>query len=484
MNHSIRLRQAVSLAVSMVALLGWGAAHSDTVEDDFTGASAAVGWKVFGGACLTAGDGTGTVPACVGNPAYAGQTLVGGAKSKLPDVAGSGALRLTNGRTSYHATGAIVSPTPFPSNQGLDITFTTVTYGGDNDGGHGADGMSFFLVDGARKFSDVGTTGGVLGYACAHFDGVRADGISGGYLGLGIDEYGNFLADSNSGNGFGTPPVPGRIGLRGAGNVSWAALNASYPSFYPPSLSSSAKLAAVEKTCASGTIWNYNHSPIINTGIHVASYPAIVGGDVVLPSSTPLAAEAATTRTAARPIAYKLKLTQDGLLSFSYSYNGGSYLPVLTNTSIASLSPDNAVLPATFSFGFAASIGDGDNVHEILCFKAAPADIASDSAGGNIQPTGQLKTGTQIYLAFGHAENAWGQLTSKNLTYDPITTNVAIAPIANWDGNCTLTGGRVCVDRRPGCASSKSGQPHYPELEYFDVWRALRSKTPLYRPPK
>ena len=54
-------------------------------------------------------------------------------------------------------------------------------------GGSGADGIAFFLFDGSSSFS-VGANGGSLGYA----QKTGVDGLSGGYIGVGIDEYGNF----------------------------------------------------------------------------------------------------------------------------------------------------------------------------------------------------------------------------------------------------------------------------------------------------
>ena len=81
-----------------------------------------------------------------------------------------------------------------------------------------------------------------------------------GYIGLGIDEYGNFLngtnlipdyTGTNSASGdntaYGYGYKPDRIGLRGAGNVTWASLTAAYPNnpgnsaapFYPTSLATS-----------------------------------------------------------------------------------------------------------------------------------------------------------------------------------------------------------------------------------------------------
>jgi len=448
-------------AIGCAQLLFATLAHAQgvIVQDDFTGSASSLPWTVFGGACLTAGNNApGSIPACVGNPYYQNNTLVGGATATLPDVAGNGALRLTNGTSSYDQNGAILSPNPFPAEAGLQVTFTSVTYGGDSGGGTGADGMSFILADGARTIKDIGGTGGTLGYTCTHGGTNDADGITAGYLGLGIDEYGNFLASTNSVNGLTPGPQSNRIGLRGAGTVSWAWLNANYPAYYPATLSSQSRLQAVESTCASGTLWDYSASSARNTGIHVAAYPAIPGGYVVLPSTKPLADEAATTRLAATPISYKLILTQNGLLSFSYSYNGGTFRPILNQAPIASLSPDNATVPKSFIFGFAASVGGYNNVHEITCFKATPADTTTTSAGTNTQQSGQVQAGSQVYLAFAHSDNAWGQLTAENLVYNASTQQLSIATIANWDANCVLTGGNCAATSGTNNAEASSAR--------------------------
>ena len=78
-----------------------------------------------------------------------------------------------------------------------------------------------------------------MGYSCSNSNSPY-NGLNGGYLGLGIDEYGNFLnGTTNTLNESGTTATgdntasgggykPGRIGLRGAGSISWSALNAAY----------------------------------------------------------------------------------------------------------------------------------------------------------------------------------------------------------------------------------------------------------------
>src|ERR1700759_3487641 len=134
-----------------------GVSAQVTVSDDFTQSSDSNNWKTYNGACLTAGDGTSSIPKCVGLAYYQGQTLYGGASGTLPDTAGNGALRFTNGNNSgsgfangYNQAGSIISNFTFPTGAGLAVTFKTVTYRGNSggSGADGADGMSFFLMDG------------------------------------------------------------------------------------------------------------------------------------------------------------------------------------------------------------------------------------------------------------------------------------------------------------------------------------------------
>ena len=275
----------------LLALLISSQAFAATVADDFTqatvndspgglAATPSVGnglnWQTEGYACLTAGISSGTnlnnsttvlstkstysnIPGC---------DLMGTVPSA--DAAGSGALRLTSGVNSTGTAGpgnqasAIVSGGTFPSDQGLQVTFTTYTYAGNSGGsGHeGADGIGFFLQDGsvgttltlpnASVIPNIGAYGGSLGYSCSQSKG---SGLTGAYLGLGMDEYGNFLnsgdntstgipaqaTDTGHGaNNFGSGTYQSnRIGLRGAGNVSWYWLNKNYPNLYPTSLPTS-----------------------------------------------------------------------------------------------------------------------------------------------------------------------------------------------------------------------------------------------------
>jgi type IV pilus assembly protein PilY1 len=438
-----------------------------TVSDDFTQTAAQNNWATFDGACLTAGGGGGTVPACIGLPYYQGQTLVGGTNGTLPDTGGNGALRLTNGFTAGHngggfgfgfnQAGGIISNFTFAAGTGVDILFKTVTYRGNSGGngggagvdrGDGADGMSFFLIDGTNANGnpyDMGAFGGSLGYTCSNTNNdstLRADGtprqydgLLNAYIGLGMDEFGNFLNprdNTSSGPGL----QAGRIGLRGSGSISWKGLRAYHPDLYPVSLTLAQQAKAVNNTCKTGTLWDYTKATPSDTGTPVNNYLDL-GATTILPANQPIANEAALKRGDGTPIAYHLKITQDGLLSFSYAYNNGAFQSVITDQSITA---KNGKLPNLLRFGFAGSTGGSTNVHEILCFQANPTQLADTSVGVNQKEATQIGSGTQAFLANYFPNGWWSQLTASNLLYDPTTQQIVVSAVANWDASCVLTG--------------------------------------------
>jgi type IV pilus assembly protein PilY1 len=494
----------------MTTLLGtlYASTGSAQTKEDFTGTVTNKTWFYSGGACLTASTsaGTGTeftsttagtagiIPGCTAiqsnSDAYNGETLVGGNTGTLPDTPSSatcpantvcgGALRFTNGCINgnckssgsgggHNQFGAIISGDTFDSSTGVQVTFKTVTYRGDSqgNGGDGADGISFFLLnafltDATGKVTtnanppNIGQYGGSLAYTCSNQNANYGyGGIVGGYIGLGIDEYGNFLNGSNLTNGetggsttnggqgdntaSGGLYMPNRIGLRGAGNVAWSWLHATYPTYYPGTLSSSLQAAAVQNTCLTGTLWDYsNSSSPSNTTTTVLDYAAIPNAFKVL-SGVTIANEYSNgglKRSDATPILYKLKITSAGLLSLNYSYNGGAWQSVLTNQSIAGT---NGSLPTTLRFGFAGSTGGSSNIHEVLCFKAAAADTSSSSATTNQTQSSRVTSSTQAYFSYYDPNDWTGRLTANSVSSDS-SGNLTIASTPTWDASCVLTG--------------------------------------------
>lgn len=121
------------------------------------------------------------------------------------DPVNNGWLRLTTSATSQ--AGYAYYNTPIPTDRGLVITFDYGAWGGT-----GADGLTFFLFDGATKTFNVGASGGSLGYA----QKTGISGLSGGYLGLGLDEFGNY-SNPNEGRIGGPGQVRQAVAVRGPG---------------------------------------------------------------------------------------------------------------------------------------------------------------------------------------------------------------------------------------------------------------------------
>ncbi len=138
--------------------------------------------------------------------------------SSATDAQGSGKLRLTSSGTGLE--GGVFATTSVPTSQGLDVTFNSYQYGGS----FGADGIAFVLAaaDPANPAppSVIGQSGGALGYSAQNSTN---PGLSHGYLGVGIDAYGNY-SSKYRGNGLYRPsqhrPANGRPG-RGARPRKW-----------------------------------------------------------------------------------------------------------------------------------------------------------------------------------------------------------------------------------------------------------------------
>lgn len=73
-------------------------------------------------------------------------------------------------------------------------------------------------------------------------------------------------------------------------------------------------------------------------------------------------------------------------------------------------------------------------------FNIVNATQASSAVSINTQQAGQVKSGTQAYLASYHPSGWWGELAADPLVVDS-TGALAIGSTANWNASCVLTGG-------------------------------------------
>ncbi len=197
------------VASSAVAPPARAAGGQILLDDPFGGATtdapliALRGTGVAGVPCLTAGTSASATP------------LPGCADPAL-DPPGEGLLRLT--RVQPQQVAGIAYDAGIPTAGGLDVRFAQYQYGGT-----AADGIAFALAAAPPVPTALGGGGGSLGYAPDHAK--NADGLRGGYLGIGLDVYGNFTSSLFNGTGCAAQPwmtpirKPNQITVRGPGHL-------------------------------------------------------------------------------------------------------------------------------------------------------------------------------------------------------------------------------------------------------------------------
>jgi len=156
--------------------------NDNTQEFDFSGEETPEDWVLGGDAEMT------------GN----GET----------DPEGDGWMRLTD-EESYEL-GYAVYDKALDTGNGLAFNFDYTSWGGS-----GADGITFFLMDGETSMEEFnpGGYGGSLGYAPRH----NVEGLSNAVVGIGIDEFGNF-SDPGEGRDSGPGRIQNAVTVRGAGD--------------------------------------------------------------------------------------------------------------------------------------------------------------------------------------------------------------------------------------------------------------------------
>ncbi|MFP4150223.1 MAG: S-layer homology domain-containing protein, partial [Nitriliruptoraceae bacterium] len=125
-----------------------------------------------------------------------------------------GHLRLVPAEANW--SGSAIYEVPQPTSAGLDVSFRT-----QQDGGTGADGLAFFLADGATVDIVPGSSGGRLGFV-----NLAGDGGAGALLGIGLDTYGNFAAEQTDDCSETYGPTAHALTIRGGPTDDWCVLHA------------------------------------------------------------------------------------------------------------------------------------------------------------------------------------------------------------------------------------------------------------------
>ncbi|MEG4851903.1 DUF4347 domain-containing protein, partial [Microcoleus sp. B5-D4] len=267
----------------------------------------------------------------VGNPTTANPGLTAGSTQNLSgvipalgtgDTPGSGTLRLTS--NAFGQSAFVIYNNPILATEGLRVTFDFFAYNRgtvrDRQNNRlGADGISFFLIDGTATPTQAGGFGGSLGYA--QNTNSNSPGIVGGYLGVGLDEFGNYSSViAGKQGGISNDPLirlADAVGLRGSQSTSYNFLTSTV---VPGGIDN---IDATSRTDAN-----------TKRTVQVTLFPT----------------------TSVTPNRLTVALDLDG----SDTFDAGETLLDIPN-----LVTINGAVPRTFKFGFAASTGGNTNIHEV-----------------------------------------------------------------------------------------------------------------------
>jgi uncharacterized repeat protein (TIGR01451 family) len=295
-----------------------------------------------------------------------GWTLTGNALLTAPsiDPSGQGWLRLTD-TNNFQKGLALDTSESFPGNVPVTVSFSYVSWGGN-----GADGITLFLYDSTQDMSGA-IAGGGLGYC----------GGAGGYLAIGLDEYGNFSNPND------------QCGAAGGG-----------PGNVPDSLVVRGPLSANDQFVSNAPI----AGGIDNPGASARPSPK-----TVLVTLTPASVGYTVT------------------VQFQ-SASGQPFQTLLANVAFP------FAAPASLSVGFSGSTGGSTNYHELQGLVAATPDDLQVTMSG----PGTVLQGTPVTYSLKVTNNGSYPIDAADA---PLVTDSLPASITGVSWTCTPVGGASCA---------------------------------------
>ena len=273
----------------------------------------------------------------------------------IPKIVNQGRLRLTD-NTGNNASAATV-PGIFPAaGNYISVEFQQYAYNGS-----GADGIAVTLSD-YSVAPTPGAYGGSLGYA----QKTGINGFAGGWIGVALDEYGNY-ENNTEGRSGGTPPCAGQcpdsVGIRGSGSGN-AATATNYPWL-----------------AGNTTIGNIDSGNTPGPGY---MYQIIVD------------ARNYTTGTKTALVSVNRDTT---------TQTGANYTQVVAPFDAYVVNPSQAAVPVNWQISFTGSTGGSTNIHEIgnlkVCAQTLIPPTGSSTAAGFNAIDSALPNTKQNAL-FGH----------------------------------------------------------------------------------
>ena len=352
------------------------------VDENFKNVTVVGPW-IYRGTNGVLYDPTSVIPANLQSiPGLTGATVSGILPALGGDTPANGVMQLTPAVQQQEA--FVIYNNPIAATGGLKVTFNFFAYNRGTlpapDGSLlGADGISFFLIDGTATPTKAGGFGGSLGYA--QNTNSNSLGLTGGYLGVGLDEFGNF-SNPTAGRVGGTGALPDAVGVRGRESTSYQFLT--------------------------------NAAIAIGIDNKDASVRANAKRSVQIILSPP---------TSATP----------NRLSVAFDLNqNGIFDPNETVIDIPNLSVVNGAVPSTFKFGFAAATGGNTNVHEISDVIVETIDEPTLVADVSVVKKGPLSAQASSTITYTITSTNNGPNTAESvLIQDPLPVGLTFISTDN-----------------------------------------------------
>jgi hypothetical protein len=367
-----------------------------------------------------------------------------------PDTSGNGALRLTN--NGGNEVGTVFYEASLPTSQGLDITLHTYQYNGT-----GADGIAFILAatdpSSPAPPAVTGPPGGDMGYSANTKNSPATAGVPDGYLGIGLDVYGNFdNTPLAGGSGCTTPSplLPGKaypesVTARGPGNgtTGYCILGTTATTYNQSSAGGS----------AGGTISNVGSGNTLDNQTATSRSGVLVPVEMAINPS----ASAATTGSGLSVPANSWIIAYTPLGTATQQTLTGALPTTSNNAALASFPPSwiNAAtgVPYQLTFGVAASTGGSNEYHEVNDLTASSllgsvpglALTKSDNEGGH------MLAGNRANFVLSPSVSAGGGSEANTLTITD-TLPAGMTPgtaTASSDWACTTAGQTVSCSYTP-----------------------------------
>ena len=331
----------------------------------------------------------------------------------LPSIAGNAVLRLTDS-TGNKAKAATV-PAAFPAaGNYISVEFNHYAYNGS-----GADGIAVTLSDYSVTASP-GAYGGSLGYA----QQTNIDGFAAGWIGVAIDEYGNYQNPTEGRSG-GPGFRQDSVGIRGSGS-------GRAPGQYPWVAGTAANLSPGIDNAGSTTRAPGHRYQIVVDARSAGTSPA----------QTLVAVNRDTGGT------------------------GTAYGPLINAFNIYQANPAQAPVPANWQISFTGSTGGSTNIHEVDSLRICASTI--------VPPSGGVPSGFSVIdEAYGNPSSS--PITALNYLQGRIYAKLAgspfrlnVAAINNNQiqtgyvlGSATKTVNVRLVDNSDGVCVLNNAQPNY-----------------------